>query len=162
METKKGAARAQESPVTVVADNRRARFDYHILDRVEAGLALTGTEIKAIREGRVNLRDSYARINGREVWLFNAHIAPYSKGGRYNHDPIRPRKLLLHRRQIVALASQTAERGYTLVPLRLLLRRGRAKIEIAVARGKKQYDKREAVAKQTAQREIARALRRRE
>jgi SsrA-binding protein len=147
--------------IKVVAENRKARFDYHLEEKVEAGVALTGTEIKAIREGRVNLRDSYVHIEGGEAWLLNVHIAPYSKGGRYNHDPLRRRKLLLHRKEIGLLAGRVSERGYTLVPLRLYLKRGRAKIEVALGRGKKQYDKRAALAKKEAGREMARALRRR-
>lgn len=161
--TAKGTApvKAPPPPLKVIADNRKARFDYLIEEKVEAGLALTGTEIKAIREGRVNLRDGFARIQGGEAWLHNVHIAPYSKGGRYNHDPLRPRKLLLHRKEIGLLAGRVSERGYTLVPLRLYLKRGRAKIELALARGKKQYDKRETLAKRESQREMARALRQR-
>ncbi len=147
--------------IKVIAENRKARFDYHLDERIEAGLALTGTEIKAIREGRANLREGYARIVGGQAWLFNVNIALYSQGGRYNHDPLRPRKLLLHRKEIALLAGRVSEKGYTLVPLRLYLKRGRAKVEIALARGKKTYDKRETVAKQDAQREMARALRQR-
>ncbi|MBI3953648.1 MAG: SsrA-binding protein SmpB [Chloroflexi bacterium] len=153
--------KAPAPAIKVIAENRKARFDYHLEEKMEAGLALTGTEIKALREGRVNLREGYARIVGREAWLLNVHIAPYSQGGRYNHDPLRPRKLLLHRKEIGLLAGRAAERGYTLVPLRLYLKRGRAKVEIALAQGKKQYDKREALAKKEAGREMARALRQR-
>ena len=147
--------------IKVIAESRKARFDYHLDERVEAGLALTGTEIKAVREGRANLGEGYARIAGGEAWLFNVHIAPYSQGGRYNHEPLRPRKLLLHRKEIVLLAGRVSEKGYTLVPTRLYLKRGRAKVEIALARGKKSYDKRETMAKQDAQREMGRALRKR-
>src|SRR4051812_24369924 len=113
-----------------IAVNRRAFYDYAIEDRVEAGLVLTGTEIKSIREGRVNLRDSYVRPIRGEMWLWNAHIAPYAMGNRENHEPTRSRKLLLHRRQIGELASKVQSKGYTLVPLRMYLKRGRAKIEV--------------------------------
>ncbi|MSQ33265.1 MAG: SsrA-binding protein SmpB [Dehalococcoidia bacterium] len=148
--------------IKVIAENRKAHFDYHLDQRIEAGLSLTGTEIKAVREGRANLREGYARIAGGEAWLFNVNIALYSQGGRYNHDPVRPRKLLLHRKEIALLAGRVSEKGYTLIPLRLYLKRGRAKVEIALARGKKSYDKRETMAKQDAQREMARALRKRD
>jgi SsrA-binding protein len=142
-----------------VTSNRKALHDYFIEDTYEAGLALTGTEIKSVRRGKVNLRDSYARVEGGEVWLHNAHISPYEESGVYfNHDPLRPRKLLLHRQEIDRLAGQVQAKGLTLVPLRLYLKDGRAKIELAVARGKRAYDKREALAEREAQREIERTL----
>lgn len=141
-----------------VATNRKARHDYHIEESFEAGIVLTGSEIKSVRAGRVNLRDSYAVVRDGELWLINAHIAPYDPASRQNHKPRRERKLLMHRRQINRLASRVQERGYTLVPLRMYLRRGLAKVELALARGKRKYDKREAIAKREASRQIERAL----
>lgn len=145
----------------VVATNRKAAHDFNLEDRYEAGLVLKGTEIKSIRAGRVNLSDGYAQPQDGELWLFNVHIASYDPSGRYGHEPRRPRKLLLHRREINRLISHVQERGYTIVPLRLYLKDGRAKVEIALARGKRKYDKRQAIAKQDAQREIERALKER-
>jgi SsrA-binding protein len=142
--------------VKVIAVNRRATHDYFIDERVEAGLALTGTEIKSIREGRVNLREGYARIVDGEGWLVNVHIAPYEQGNRYNHEPLRRRKLLLHRREIDGLLGKARERGYTIVPLQIYLKQGRAKVELGLARGKREFDKRESIAKREAQREIDR------
>ncbi|HIE17892.1 MAG TPA: SsrA-binding protein SmpB [Dehalococcoidia bacterium] len=144
-----------------VTINRKAYHDYHILETLEAGIALTGTEIKSIRAGRVNIRDAYARPQGGELWLHNAHIAPYQPGSYYNHEPNRPRKLLLHRRQIDELAGMVTQKGLTLVPLKLYIKRGIAKLELGVARGKKLHDKREALARRETEREIERALRRR-
>lgn len=142
-----------------ITSNRKALHDYFIEDTYEAGLALTGSEIKSIRRGKVNLRDSYARIEGGEAWLHNCHISPYEETGVYfNHDPLRPRKLLLHRSEIDSLIGKVQAKGLTLVPLRLYLKDGRAKIELAVARGKRNYDKREAIAEREAQREIERTL----
>lgn len=145
-----------------VATNRKARHDYHIVESFEAGIVLTGSEIKSIRAGRVNLRDSYAIVRDGELWLINSHIAPYDPASRQNHEPRRNRKLLMHRHQINRLAGQVQERGYTLIPLRMYLRGGRAKIELALARGKRQYDKRETIAKREANRQIERALKERE
>jgi SsrA-binding protein len=145
--------------VKTVATNRKAYHDYHIEDRYEAGIVLTGTEIKSIRAGRVNLRDSYARIVDGEVWLVGAHIAPYEQGSRYNHPPKRDRKLLLRKREIARLQGKLETRGYTLVPLRMYLKGSWAKVELALARGKRQYDKRAAIAKREADREVQRALR---
>jgi len=148
--------------VKIVAVNRRATHDYFIDDRIEAGLVLTGTEIKSIREGRVNLREGYARIHNGEAWLHNIHIAPYEQGNRYNHEPLRERKLLLHRSEISGLIGRVKQRGYTLVPTQLYLKHGRAKIELGLARGKREFDKRESISKREAQREIDRALRTRQ
>ena len=142
----------------VFVTNRKAFHDYHILESIEAGIALTGTEIKSIRAGRVNLRDGYARVQGHEAWLYNVHISPYDQGNRYNHEPTRPRKLLLHRGEIGRLAGKSQEQGLTLVPLRIYERRGHAKVELAVVRGKRQYDKREAIAEREAKRDIDRAV----
>lgn len=149
------------SGIKVVATNRKAGRDFHLDDRREAGLVLMGTEIKSIRAGRVNLSDGYVQPRNGELWLINVHIAPYDPSGRYGHEPLRPRKLLLHRQEINRLISRVQERGYTIIPTRLYLKHGRAKIEIALARGKRKYDKRQAIAKRDAQRDIERALRER-
>src|SRR6266571_2864769 len=144
---------------TVVATNRKAFHDYHIEERYEAGMALQGTEVKAIREGLVNLRDSFARVDGTEVILHNCHISPYSHGNMMNHDPLRPRKLLLHRKEINKWLGKTKQKGLTIVPLRIYFSpRGQAKVEIALARGKRQYDRREAIKDREAGRELQRAM----
>jgi len=144
----------------VVAVNRKALHDYEILETVEAGLVLVGTEIKSIRDGRVSLREAFARPEGDELWLYAAHVAQYSAAGRFNHDPTRKRKLLLHRSQLRELSASANEKGLTLIPLRLYLKNGRAKLELALARGRRSHDKREAIAKREAERQIHRALRR--
>ena len=144
--------------IKVVATNRRAWHDYFIDEKVEAGLALTGTEIKSIRAGRVNLRDAYANIDKGEAWLMGAHIAPYDHGNRYNHEPTRPRKLLLHKSEIGSLRGKITRPGFTLIPLQVYLKRGRAKVELGLARGKRSFDKRETIARRDAQREIDRAV----
>ena len=141
--------------------NRKAQHDYHILRTLEAGLSLLGTEIKSIRDGRVSIREAYVRPDDGEMWLVGAHVAHYPPAGSANHDPTRRRRLLLHRRQIAELGRAVDSEGVTIVPLRLYLKGGRAKLEIAVARGKKRYDKRAAIAKRDAERQIERALRRR-
>jgi len=146
----------------VVCTNRKARHDYFIEATYEAGIVLWGTEVKALREGRANLKDSYAKIKDGEVWLYNCHISPYRAGGQMNHDPLRVRKLLLHRREIRRLVGRTSEMGYTLVPLSIYFTpRGLAKVELALARGKKSHDKRQALKEREARLEIERALRRR-
>jgi SsrA-binding protein len=145
----------------LIAENRRARHDYHLLERLEAGLVLTGTEVKSLRAGRVTLAQSYAEVRDGEAWLLGAEIAVYDQGNRANHDPARPRKLLLHRRQIDSLYGTIREKGLTLVPTRLYFKDGRVKIELAVARGKEQRDKRRDLADRDARRQIERALRRR-
>ena len=142
----------------ILATNRQAFHNYFIGERREAGIALLGTEVKSLREGKANLKDAFARVDGREVFLHNCHISPYSHGGYANHDPLRPRKLLLHREEILKLAQKTRSGGETLVPLRLYLSRGRVKVEIALARGKRSYDKRAAIASREAKREVSRAL----
>ena len=142
----------------VIATNRKARHDYHILDTYEAGVVLTGSEIKSVRAGRVNLRDSYVAVREGELWLLNCHIAPYDQASRLNHEPRRERKLLMHRRQIDRLARDVEEPGHTVVPLRVYLKNNRAKVEIALVRGKRQYDKRQAIAKRETDRQIRRAL----
>lgn len=145
----------------LVTENRRARHDYHLLERFEAGLALTGTEVKSLRQGRVSLAQAYADVREGEVWLVGAHIDEYAQGNIANHDPDRDRKLLLHRREIESLIGKVQQQGLTLVPTRLYFKNGRAKLELALARGKEQRDKRRDLAKRDAQREIERALRRR-
>lgn len=147
--------------VKQVAVNRKALHDYEVLERVEAGLALLGSEIKSIRQGRVQLREAFARPEGGELWLWNAHIAEYAAAGQFGHEPTRKRKLLLHKSQIRELSRAVLERGLTLVPLKLYLKDGIAKVEIALVRGRKQYDKRAVIAKREAEREMARALHRR-
>ena len=142
-----------------VASNRRARFDYEILDTFEAGIELRGPEVKSLRAGKVSLNEAYAVLRGGEAFLVNAHINPYEQAGRENADPRRERRLLLHKREILRLQGQVAERGRTLVPLALYFRRGRAKVELALARGKKRFDKRETIQRREQEREVARALR---
>ncbi len=146
--------------IKVVSRNRKARHDYHIEDRYEAGLVLRGTEIKAIRQGRVNLRDGYVRPRDGELWLLDVHIGPYNPAGRhFGHDPLRPRKLLLHRYEIERLITEIERSGYTIIPLQLYLKNGLAKVEIALAKGKAKHDKRRAIANRDAKREIERAMR---
>jgi len=152
-------AGAKGEPIKVVAENRKARHDYFIEETYEAGIALVGTEVKSLRLGKVSLRDSYAVVENGEVFLHNMHISPYEKGNRFNHDPKRSRKLLLHKQEIKRLLGKTQQRGYTLVPLRLYFRRGKAKVELALVRGKKLHDKREEIARRDAQRELAREWR---
>ena len=144
---KKKTAAAKPPPANnrTIAVNRQARFNYEILDQYEAGLALTGTEIKSVRAGRVDLREAYARPQQGELWLLNAHIAQYDAGSIYNHDPRRPRKLLLHREEIRKLSDEVAQKGLTLVALRLYIKNHVAKMEVGLARGKRQYDKRRAI-----------------
>ena len=143
-----------------IAENRRARFDYFLEDNTEAGLVLTGTEIKALRDGRANIAESYAAVEGREIVLINADIPPYKQANRFNHEPRRPRKLLLHRKQIDRLIGAVQRDGQTIIPLRLYLNEdGKAKLEIALAKGKKLHDKREASAERDWQRDKARLLR---
>lgn len=145
----------------LIAENRRARHDYNLLDRFEAGIQLTGTEVKSLRDGRVTLAQSYADVRDGEVWLVGAHIDEYAQGNAANHEPDRARKLLLHRREIDSLIGAVQQKGLTLVPIRLYFKNGRAKLELALARGKEQRDKRRDIAKRDAQRDMERALRRR-
>ena len=147
--------------IKTVSTNRKAYHNYHVQDSVEAGIALTGTEIKSIRAGRVSLSDAYVRPEGRELWLFNAHIARYEAGGYTSHEPKRARKLLLHRKEIDALASRILERGLTLVPTRLYIKDSIVKVEVSLARGKKLYDKRETITRRETDREMERAVKRR-
>ena len=145
----------------VIVTNRAALHEYHILDRVEAGAVLTGTEVKSIRAGQIQLKESYVAVRDGEAWLFNAHVAHYSHGNRLNHDPVRPRKLLLHRREIDRLEAEAGSSGMTLVVTRVYLKKGRVKFEIGVARGKKLYDKRETEMRRTVEREIRAQLKER-
>lgn len=147
--------------IKVVAENRKAFHDYFIDDRIEAGIILTGTEIKSIRNGRVNLKDSYASIDRGEVWLYQMHISPYEQGNRFNHDPLRTRKLLLNRNEINKLVGKIQLQGFTLIPTKVYLKRGLAKVELGVAQGKKNYDKRQALAEREGKRDIERALKER-
>jgi SsrA-binding protein len=153
------AAKKTEAPAEkTLVTNRQALHDYNILETVEAGLALAGTEVKSIRAGNVNLRDGYARPQQGEIWLWNVYIAPFEQGNRWNHEPRRPRRLLLHTREIGRLAGKSGEQGMTLVPLRLYEKRGKIKLELALAKGKKLYDKRAAIASREARREVERAI----
>lgn len=148
--------------VKIVATNRKAKHDYHILDTYEAGIVLRGSEIKSIRAGNISLKEAYVSIeDGREAWLVSAHVAPYDHASHFNHDPNRPRKLLLHGSEIRRLWDEVRQKGVTIIPLRVYLKNGMAKVEIAVAKGKKLYDKRAAIAERDAKREIERQLRQR-
>jgi len=151
-----------ESNFKVVATNRKASHEYFLLERIEAGIALQGSEIKSIRAGQMSLAEAYIRVDGEQAWLEDAHIAPYEFAGIFNHEPRRPRRLLLHKKEIRQLWAQVRQKGVTIIPLRVYLKEGRAKVEIAVAKGKKLYDKREAIAKRDAEREIERNFHRRE
>lgn len=153
----KGAA-PDSRPERVFATNRKAFHDYEILESLEVGIELTGTEIKSVRAGKMNLREAYARVQNNQVWLYNMHISPYDQGNIWNHEPLRPRRLLLHRGEIAKLASKSQEQGLTLVPLRMYARKGHAKLELAVVRGKRQYDKRATIADREAKRDLDRVV----
>ncbi len=155
---KKGAAQDKKSGDQTISLNKRAYHDYLVLETMEAGLVLTGTEIKSVRQGKVNIREAYAKAEPGAVWLHNMHIAQYDHGNRWNHEPTRARKLLLHKQQITELIRKTKSRGLTLVPVKLYITRDHAKIELAVAQGKKVYDKRQTMAEREADREIERAV----
>jgi SsrA-binding protein len=146
----------------VVAENRKAFHDYHIVETFEAGVALQGTEVKSIREGRVNLRDSYARVENGEVFVYNVHVSAYSHRGYADHEPTRRRKLLLHKQEIRKLIGKTVERGMTLVPTRMYFKNGRVKVEVSLAKGKKEYDKRETIKRREADRETRAAIKSRQ
>lgn len=148
--------------IKVVSSNRKAYHEYHIDEEYEAGIVLTGTEVKSVRDSRINLREGYAKIEGGELFLHNVHISAYAQGNRYNHEPLRTRKLLMHRREINRLYGKLKEKGYTLIPLRVYIKKGLIKIEIGLARGKKLYDKRAALAEKTARREMERAFKERQ
>jgi SsrA-binding protein len=147
--------------IKIVCQNKKARHDYHIIEVMEAGMVLVGTEVKSLREGRANLKDSYARIRDGELYLVQAHISPYSHASLDNHDPERARKLLVHKRELKRLTGKTQEKGLTLVPLKIYFKDGKAKIELALASGKKSYDKRETLKRQTQKREMERAIKER-
>ena len=142
----------------IVAQNRAASYDYHLLEKYEAGMVLAGTEVKALREGKANIRDAYALVRGNEVWLLNCHISQYVPGGPWNHQPLGSRKLLLHKNEIFKLSGKTQQKGLTLIPLRIYFRKGIAKCEIALAKGKKQYDRRHAEREKEAKREANEAI----
>ena len=153
------AKKGRDAASDVIATNRRARFDYEILETLEAGIALLGPEVKSLRAGRANLGDAYATIRKGRAWLLNLHISPYEQAGRSNPEPTRERALLLHRNEIRRLGGKLAERGFTLVPLQLYWKSGRAKVELGVARGKRRHDKRETIRRRETDRELSRALR---
>ncbi|NIS81476.1 MAG: SsrA-binding protein SmpB [Anaerolineales bacterium] len=144
--------------IKVIATNRKASHDFFLSDRFEAGIVLRGTEIKSVRARQVSLREAYVQTDGREAWLVNAYIAPYNPASHFNHDPRRSRKLLLHKREILRLDEKLRQRGFTIVPTKMYFKEGRAKVEIALARGKRKYDKRREIAKRDAQREVERSL----
>jgi SsrA-binding protein len=144
----------------IISLNRRAYHDYNVVDSLETGIVLSGTEIKSIREGKITLQHAYAKPEGGELWLYNVHIAPYDKGNRYNHPVDRPRKLLLHREEINRLIGKVAEKGFTLVPLRVYLKNGLAKIELGLGKGKRIYDKRRSIIERETEREMERAMKR--
>jgi len=146
----------KQDNIKIIATNRKARHDYQILNTFEAGIVLQGTEVKSLRQGKANLKDSYAIIKNGELFLLNMHISPYSHGTAYNHDPLRTRKLLLHRHEIRRLIGQVQEKGLTLVPLKIYFKNGIAKVELALVRGKKLYDRRQDIAKRDAERELQR------
>lgn len=145
----------------VLAENRKARHDYFIEETIEAGIELVGTEVKSIRAGKANLKDSYAEVKNGEVFVYNMHISPYEKGNIFNRDPLRPRKLLLHKKEIMKLAGYVAQKGYTLIPLSLYLKDGKIKVSLAVARGKKDYDKRDAMLEKAVKRDAERLMKER-
>jgi SsrA-binding protein len=145
--------------IKVVATNRKAKFEYFLIETFEAGIALQGSEIKSIRAGQVSLTEAYVQTDGKEAWLMGAHVSPYEQANRFNHDPLRPRRLLLHKKEIRQLWDSVRQKGMTIVPTRVYLKDGRAKVEIALARGKKSYDKRETIAKRDRERDSAREMR---
>ena len=153
---------AETKGMKYITDNRKARHDYFIHDTYEAGLALTGTEVKSLRAGRVNLKDSFCRVDDGEAYIVGMHISPYEQGNRFNADPLRTRKLLLHKYEIVKLIGATNEKGYTLIPLNLYFKKGRVKVTVALATGKKLYDKRQAIAEKEAKRDIERRMKNKE
>lgn len=151
----------QDEGIKIVAQNRKAAHDYFLEDRFEAGLVLTGTEIKSVRAGKAQIKEAYVRVDGNTALLVNAHISIYDPAARMNHEPLRPRKLLLHKKQLRTLAEQVKQKGFTIVPTKIYLSKGRAKLEIALARGKKNYDKRQAIAERDSKRDMEQALGRR-
>jgi SsrA-binding protein len=145
--------------IKVVSTNRKAKFEYFLIESFEAGIALQGSEIKSIRAGQVSLTEAYVQIDAQQAWLMGAHIAPYEQANRFNHDPLRPRRLLLHKKEIRQLWDSVRQKGMTIVPTRVYLKGGRAKVEVALARGKKSYDKRDTIAKRDRERDSAREMR---
>ena len=158
---KSAPLKTNEEGIKIIVQNRKALHDYTALDTWEAGIALQGTEVKSLRNGKANLRDSFARVDGNEVYLHNVHIGEYEQGNQFNHEPTRKRKLLLHRHEIDRLRGRVEEKGLTLIPLKLYFKQGRAKVEIALAKGKREYDRRQDIAKRDARRDIERALKER-
>jgi SsrA-binding protein len=152
---------SEMATIKTVASNRKAQHEYDLEETFEAGIALTGTEIKSVRAGRVNLRDGYVQVKPNGAWLMNCHISPYDPASRENAEPLRPRRLLLHKKELMRMQSRVAERGWTIVPLRVYLKDNRAKVEIALARGKRQYDKRESIARRDADRDMEREVKER-
>lgn len=151
------AGSAETKPaIKIISDNRRARHDYEVLEVFEAGIELLGTEVKSMRLGKANLQDSFARVDGGQLWLYNCHVSPYDFGNRFNHDPLRRRRLLMHRREIQKLKSRMQEKGLTLVPLKIYFKRNWVKVDLALARGKHLYDKREAITKRDSKRQLDR------
>lgn len=144
--------------VKVIATNRKARHDYFLLETFEAGIVLQGSEIKSLRAGQISIKEAYVRVDGEEAWLMDSHIAPYNPASRENHEPKRPRKLLLHKKEIMILFGEVRQKGITIIPVSVYLKNGKAKVEIAIAKGKQKYDKRQSIAKRDAQREIDRAM----
>jgi SsrA-binding protein len=157
-----GCHMKEKQGIKVVTDNRKARHDYHILETFEAGISLQGTEVKSLRGGKANLNDAFARIEDGEIFLYNMHISPYEQGNRFNHDPKRPRKLLMHKYEINKLFGTVKEKGLTLIPLRVYFSKGKAKVELALAQGKKLYDKRQDLAAKDARKDMDRALKERQ
>ena len=160
-------ARVSERPISepdgtegikIIVTNRKARYDYHFMDSWEAGIVLTGTEVKSLRLGKINLTDSFAAVDNGEVYLYNVHVSPYEQGSHFNHEPTRRRKLLLHRSEIRKLIGRVVEKGLTLIPTRVYFKRGRAKVEIALAKGKRDYDRRRTIADRDARRDMERTL----
>jgi SsrA-binding protein len=154
----RGAKKGEDAGVKVICRNKRAFHEYEVLESLECGVALTGTEVKSLRDGHASLEDAYAKLDGGEVWMIGSDVPEYAMGNRMNHKPKRPRKLLLHRREITKFAGKATQKGFTLVPLRLYFRDGLAKVELAIARGKQLHDKRQAAKKADAQRDIRRAM----
>ena len=150
---------AKNESIKIACENRKARHDYFIHETYEAGIELRGTEVKSLRGGRANLKDSYAEVKDGEIWVEHMHISPYEQGNIFNHDPLRRRRLLMHKKEILKLFGKTREKGFTLIPLKIYFRNGRAKMELALASGKHNYDKRDALAEKSAKRDIERALR---
>ena len=157
---KSAAGKDAKPTLKIVSDNRRARHEFEILEVVEAGISLSGTEVKSLRQGKANLADAFARVEEDQMWLYNCHISPYDHGNRFNHDPIRKRRLLMHKKQIVKLKSRIQEKGLTLVPLKLFFKGNWAKVDLALARGKQLYDKRQSIAKRENQRQMERLVKR--